>query len=684
MHNTSRDEWIRNIQLSCHESALFNESNHSGITSTSTCKMAAEVQSADSSDQLIPSRREESTNEVFLPRDTLDQPCDVTLMVEGGKEFKAHRRVLSEASPFFQNLLNSDMKETQEGVVRLGTFTESVMAATLQFIYTGDVQILGEDNAQDLFVLADYLFLDKLKLLAGGVLVKTLNTSNCISTYAIAERYQCEDVLWKTRKFILANFTSIYAARREDVLNMSSREVEMWISSDEIHVSAEEEVFKMILEWTDHDRSQRKKYFVELFRHVRLVYVSRDFLLRDIVTNELVQDNKSCLTTVKDAIDLVDSQNGYSISVRPRKSLEAPVIVVNVGENVLCYSPRENGWCKLGEIPAEFIKHCKFVPCGGQLYSAESDYWDCLTHPFKHVTYNPYSNSCVQLPSLEEPVRYLRKTFVRNGDEMYALMSEPCVREHLFNMRVRDGEHICHRKHTSFLTKYHPETNSWKDVSSFDHLDLRQDFCIVANDDFIYFIGGIEWTGDQFMFLSDVDRYDLSRNKWDKVADIQSARKWAHGAAVNEKIYIAGGIFKGSRLPESRKCEVYDESTNEWQFITSFRIGPGRSFETLLTVDGEVYTSSIKVDSYCKEKISVRIECYKPEEDKWETKTEVTAKRATVGLFPPANVCSMRIFKEIFNMGKWEEAFFSGCDPGAGISQPSFMDQIREKKCFIM
>ena len=60
------------------------------------------------------------------------------------------------------------MKETQEGVVRLEMFTESVMAATLQFINTGHVQILAVDNARDLIVVADYLFLDKLKLLAGG------------------------------------------------------------------------------------------------------------------------------------------------------------------------------------------------------------------------------------------------------------------------------------------------------------------------------------------------------------------------------------------------------------------------------------------------------------------------------------------------------------------------------------
>ena len=132
------------------------------------------------------------------------------LIVQDGSEFKAHRRVLSEASPFFEKLLNCNMKESQEGVVRLEMFTESIMAATLQFIYTGDVQILAEDTARDIIVVADYLFLDKLKLLAGGVLAQTLNTSNCISTYYFAERYQCEDLISNTRKFsslILPPFT---------------------------------------------------------------------------------------------------------------------------------------------------------------------------------------------------------------------------------------------------------------------------------------------------------------------------------------------------------------------------------------------------------------------------------------------------------------------------------------------
>ena len=68
-------------------------------------------------------------------------PSGVTLVVKDGKEFQAHRSVLSQASSFFEKLLNSDMKANNEGVIRLEIVSESQMADILEFIYTGSVQI---------------------------------------------------------------------------------------------------------------------------------------------------------------------------------------------------------------------------------------------------------------------------------------------------------------------------------------------------------------------------------------------------------------------------------------------------------------------------------------------------------------------------------------------------------------
>ncbi|XP_078347118.1 kelch-like protein 28 [Oculina patagonica] len=579
--------------------------------------------------------------QIYTPnpsKDTLHQPCDVVLVVGDGKTFKAHRKVLSQASPFFEKLLNSDMKESKEGVVRLEMFSESVMAATLEFIYTGHVQILAEDNARDLIVMADYFFLHKLKLLVEGVLAQKLNTSNCISTYYFSERYQCEELLSKTKRFILVNFSALYAVNREDVLHMSNKEVEMWISSDDIDVSAEGDVFKFILAWVDHDKNKRKKYFAELFRHVRLVYVSRDFLINDVVTNDLVKENEGCLDLVKDALVSIDSKNCENLSVPARKSLETPAIVIRTRAELLCYFPREDSWCRLGKIPKDKSRsdnRYKFLPCGGKLYAVRGG-----SYSTDMISYNPYTNSWTRLPPLEED-KFLWKLFVSNAEEMYALLcnvSCPC--------REAGGSKTIYMhfsEHNLFVSKYKPESHSWKDIFLLDHFNSkrRQLFCIVFSDHFIYFISGEDVRGD----LSDVDRYDLSKGQWDKVTDIQVARKMAHGAAVKGKIFIAGG-YMGSLPPDlctwTHDCEMYNEETNEWQFIASLK--KPSALVNLVETDGKMYAVSSPQIGLDLQQFS--IECYNPEENKWEMKSEPVFPGISFCM-TALNACSMRIFKGV-------------------------------------
>lgn len=96
--------------------------------------MAALIEPAENSEHGASS--EEIVSGGFVPKATVDKPCDLILVVEDGKEFKAHSHVLSKASPFFEKLLNSNMKESNERVVKLEMFSQSVMGAALQFMYT--------------------------------------------------------------------------------------------------------------------------------------------------------------------------------------------------------------------------------------------------------------------------------------------------------------------------------------------------------------------------------------------------------------------------------------------------------------------------------------------------------------------------------------------------------------------
>ena len=323
------------------------------------------------------SRGVPGTNRGFTPQETLDHPFDVTLLVEDGKEFKAHRRILSEASTFFEKLLSSDMKESNEGVIRLEMITEVCLRDILEFIYTGSVQISAEfeDNARDLIVLADYLVLPHLKTIAGNTVAEKLNVSSCVSTYHFAENYHCEKLLSDARNYILSNFSTV--AKTEEFLNLSSDEVKMCISSDEINVSAEEDVFKIILTWIDHEKNERKEHFAELFREVRLVYISRDFLRSDIVTNDLVNDNEGCMDLVKDAVKFIDSKSFHHLRVKPRKSLEISVIAVSCvtrrqADEILCYYPRVDKWSRFRGTVPRYLNYKydrnNVVSCHGNLY----------------------------------------------------------------------------------------------------------------------------------------------------------------------------------------------------------------------------------------------------------------------------------------------------------------------------
>ena len=270
-----------------------------------------------------------------------DYLCDITLVAKEGKELKAHRNVLSTASPFFDKLFQSEMKEKEEGIIRFEEISASVLEDVLEFIYTGHVEIHDEQSAKDLIIAADYLHLVCLKTFAGRFVERLLTNSNCISTFYFAEKDQCEELVAKSRKFVHENFASV--AELDEFLELEAEEVGSWISSDDICVEAEEDILKIIEKWIEQNERDRKAKFEELFRHVRLVFVSRDFLIVDIVTNQLVRDNYSCLKKVSDAIELIScaSKNAFK---SPRRRLGTHATVVCGGKHTLCYLPEMNTW----------------------------------------------------------------------------------------------------------------------------------------------------------------------------------------------------------------------------------------------------------------------------------------------------------------------------------------------------
>lgn len=528
-------------------------------------------------------------------------PFDVTLLGQDGKEFKAHRNVLAEASPFFEKLLQSDMKENKEGVIRLEMLTESLLQEILEFIYSGNVHISSEENAKELITAADYLFFPNLKKIAGRFLECSMTILNCISTYHFAEMYRCDELVVKARTFIESNFACV--AKSGEFLNLTSQEVEEWISSDEIVINREEDIFIIILGWIAKERKSRIGKFEELFRHVRLIFASRDFLLKELVTNDFVKQNGSCKNRVTQAMNWFDGSTSCDpLSPKsPRKVFEAHVLVVYGGNSVACYLPGEDKWYQLPENPAR--ESSEIIAHEGKLFAITE-------RLHKAECYEPLRNKWTSL-ALTNRLEFIdiNKGAV-GGDCILAANGAIYAVVVSRNMPSED--------YRTEFAKYNMASHSWQFLPC-PFLAGKHGVCAVAFNKYIYVVGGYGgnfWT-DQFEW-NDAARFDTENSAWEQIATLREARAEAFGAAVNGKVYIAGGMKITIVLTS---CEVYNEMTNEWSFIACLTVP--RASGNMACVDGTLYVLGGTTDRGIRRsaETSLTVECYDPEKDRWHKKT---------------------------------------------------------------
>ena len=506
-----------------------------------------------------------------------DHLCDVTLVTKDDKEFKAHRNVLSAASPFFFKLHQSDMKENREGIVRFEEISGAVMEDVLKFIYTGNVEVTQE-NSEDLIAVANYFLIPGLKTVAGRFLERQMSKSNCISTFYFAEIYQCDELITNTTKFIHANFASV--AELGEFLNLEAEEVERWISSDEISVAVEADVFKIVLKWIEQNKSERKASFEQLFRRVRLVFLSRDFL-NDVVTNELVRENFDCLKLISDAIKLTSFTCEGDLPQSPRKGLETRAIVACGGKYTLCYLPEKDEWKRLADGLSERSQFSQVINYRDQLYAFLSD--------GKVERYDPVFNGW---STLDLSATWPAKVAAVKG-EIYSL------------------EISASSKQTT-IKRLNVERCSWQTVSS-SYEGCREASCVVAVGNHLYVCGGrLE---DDFEFLTKAERFDTIENKWEEIANMQQARGYACGVTTEGKIFVAGG--RGYWQSFLKTCEMYNISTNEWQFIASLNVP--REDCRMMCLKRTLYV----LGGTCGLSRSVSVECYDPVENKWIEKTTI-------------------------------------------------------------
>ena len=526
--------------------------------------------------------------------------CDVTVAVKG-QEFKAHKVMLAAASPFFLALLESDMRESNEQLIsiELEEATSPVMEEVLKYIYTGNVSVTKEIS-HNLIATADYLLLSGLKTFAGNFMKENLTTENCVFNYYFADKYQCFELRDGAHEVIITNFSDLMETG--DFLNLDIKQVIEWVSSDDVIVRDEKEIFKGIVRWVSHNKTERESHFLDLLHQVRLRSISSEFLFHEMINEELITSNIDCVNFVLGHMKCIFNCTTESCSKPARKCLERleDVIFVCGGRKALCYLPHADTWYQLMDTTLEhqdhaavqyrgkvniFSKQGERVESGqsqvAEYYISSSDSWGAIQTKFE---YNE------QFTSL----------FVLNGDmALYALTNTETTPENT-------------------IYRYHPDKNTWEICG--DGALSRWGACGVTDGHCIYIMGGTRNEMDVINGTTIVEKFSPSEVIWEEVAAMNEARHAAFGEAMNGKIYIAGGLQKyGLICAVLKTCEVYNPSTDEWQLIPS--LNAPRHSASMVSFKGALYVVGGLKDQVKSRELSVEI--LDSDAKKWRKKSTI-------------------------------------------------------------
>ncbi|CAH3170438.1 unnamed protein product [Porites evermanni] len=459
--------------------------------------------------------------------------CNITLVAKEGREFKAHRNVLSAASPFFSKLLQSEMKEREEGVIRLKEISKSVLSDVLEFIYMGRVEINGE-NAEDLIIAADYLLLESLKTISGRFVEKQMTIGNCISTFYFAEKYRCEELVLRSTKFIQDNFTSV--AKSDEFLNLEAEEVEKWISSENILVAAEEDVFRIILNWVEQNKRERKDK-------------------RRLETDAIVVRGRKktyCYLPEKDewkrlADGLSEDRNHTTPLIKFRDHLYSFGRYAQKAER---YDPGFNSWTTLKlSLPNETFS---LAVVNGQI------------HVIYRIRSRRAHHSSTSAPVIKRYNEELCTWETLLSSQEFHYRDDSCV------VALGNCLYVLGGGYSNEAGRFDTAESKWQEIASMPISKYSP--CGVATQERIF----VSAAGGQ-----QCEVYQVSTNEWHTIPSLNFTRFFSCCmVCVNETVYVLGTAENNSSQPSEVVVKSYDPKLNKWIQKTSIPINKSSEEET--------------------------------------------------------------------------------------------------------
>lgn len=224
--------------------------------------MACEVKEGENSGLIVEDLSVAHTKtDVELEDDVVP---DTVLYVET-ESFFVNRKKMADLSPYFRALFYGGGKESSKKHIGIKGVHEEQFRILMEFTETLKLP-LNRQNVLGILETADFLQLEKARLLCCKFLERELHLSNCLGMMAYAWQLGCSQLYAAARDVALTHLPAI--ASDEDFLYLSKESVADLLASDDLYILREDVAFEVTLRWATFDPS-REDDFMELIGLVR-------------------------------------------------------------------------------------------------------------------------------------------------------------------------------------------------------------------------------------------------------------------------------------------------------------------------------------------------------------------------------------------------------------------------------
>uniref|UniRef100_A0A3P8SFQ0 Kelch like family member 22 n=1 Tax=Amphiprion percula TaxID=161767 RepID=A0A3P8SFQ0_AMPPE len=548
---------------------------------------------------------------------------DVVLVVEG-RPIQAHRILLAASCDYFRCMFAGGLRETQQEEIPIHGVTYMIE--------------LDLECVQEVLIAATLVQLENVISFCCDFLFCWLDESNILEVAHLADVYGLQELNARLHSYILRNIQTL--SRTDAYRRLPQDEIFKALSSDELHVSSENEVYEAALHYHySPEQVETDQVYLQMLDAVRFCLIEKQVLerlhgrlsqcpLKDSVSAALRYHEQevwqpvlqSPLTQPRSTFHCILGFGGMFSSSSNTDSEHLFQV----------FHPSWGEWRTLTATYAARMSNQGIAVLNNFVYLIGGDK---NTSGFRAETrcwrYDPRHNSWCSIQPLQQ----------QHADHCVCVAGG-----HIYAIGGRD-----YSDELDTVERYDPHSNSWEFVSPLKREVYAHAGAVV--DGKIYITCGRRGLA----YLRETYCFDPAANQWTGCAEGPVERAWHGMAAVNGHVYVIGGSNdeRGYRR-DVLKVACFNPAANSWSLITPLPAGHGEP--GIAVLDSRIYVLGGR--SHDKGNRMKYVHVYHTDTDEWENEMEfkerVSGLAACVVLMPPSVIAQARNWEQR-TKAAWEE-----------------------------